>query len=83
MGGCWKIAALLDGVPLYTKKQREYDLWRKALGVWSTTKRGSRWRGPRDNGPMENLWIEMKLLRPFDQERAGSDLDLFGVDGEC
>ena len=27
---CWKLARVLDGTPLYGKKQREYDLWRKA-----------------------------------------------------
>ena len=26
---CWKLARVLDGTPLYGKKQREYDLWRR------------------------------------------------------
>jgi len=75
---CWKIARLLDGTPLYAKKQREYDLWRKALQVWTETPRGDRWHGPRDNSAMEALWVGMKELRPFDQELADSDFNPFG-----
>ena len=75
---CWKIARLLDGTPLYGKKQREYDLWRKALTVWTDTPRGNRWHGPRDNAAMEALWAEMRTLRPFDQELADSHFDPLG-----
>jgi site-specific DNA-methyltransferase (adenine-specific) len=75
---CWKIADLLDGVPLYAKKQREYNLWRKALEVWTATKRGNRWHGPRDNSAMEKYYQGMKLLRPFDAELAGCNFDPFG-----
>ena len=75
---CWKLARVLDGTPLYGKKQREYDLWRKALQVWTDTPKGNRWKGPRDNTAMESLWEEMKTLRPFDQELADSAFNPFG-----
>jgi DNA modification methylase len=77
-GDCWKLARLLDGTPFYAKKQREYDLWRKALTVWTDTPRGNCWHGRRDNAPMETLWEEMKTLRPFDQELANSHFDPLG-----
>jgi site-specific DNA-methyltransferase (adenine-specific) len=66
---------LLDGTPLYAKKQREYDLWRRALEVWTDAPRGNRWHGPRDNSAMEALWEELKTLRPFDRDLADGDFD--------
>ena len=75
---CWRIARLLDGVPFHAKKQREYDLWRRALDVWTKTKKGNRWHGPRDNSSMRELYDEMKKLRPYDSELAESNFDPFG-----
>jgi site-specific DNA-methyltransferase (adenine-specific) len=72
---CWKIASLLDGTPLFAKKQREYDVWRRALQVWTDKPRGNRWHGPSDQSQMVALWQEMKTLRPFDQELANADFD--------
>jgi hypothetical protein len=75
---CRKVASLLDDTPLYGKKQREYDVWRRALQAWIDTSRGNRWHGPRDNSLMEALWNEMKCLRPFDEDLAASHFDPFG-----
>lgn len=75
---CRKVAALLEGQPLYGKKQREFDLWCKALRLWETTPKGSRWNGPRDNSAMELLYEEMKSLRPFDLDLAESSFNPFG-----
>lgn len=31
---CWALVQLLDGISLYGKKQRDYDLWRQAVALW-------------------------------------------------
>lgn len=69
---CEKIARILDGQPLYAKKQREYDLWRRALEQWKAHKRGNDW------SPLASLYEEMKTLRPFDADLASSDFNPFG-----
>ena len=63
---CKRIAELLDGIPIYGKKQREYDLWREALRAWCTQERGSRWHGPGSKDTMRRFYEEMKRLRVFD-----------------
>ena len=77
---CWTLASFLDDIPLFGKKQREYDLWRHALQVWTDMPRGNRWTGRGNYAPMEALWLEMKALRPFDERLAAGPADPFLVD---
>lgn len=75
---CWKIARILDSTRLHGKKQREYDLWRRALEAWTNAKRGNRWHGSENPAIMEPFYNAMKDLRPFDADLAASNFDPFG-----
>lgn len=77
---CVVIASVLDGEPLYGKKQYDYDVWRRALDVWLHQKRGNRWHGPGDRTAMRLLYEEMKLLRAFNAKLAAAEHDPFDED---
>lgn len=45
---CVKLVALLDQFPIRARKAKDYAIWREAVAHWITSRKGSRWHGPRD-----------------------------------
>jgi hypothetical protein len=60
---CLSLAAILDKVPLFAKKAVDYSLWRRALELWDTTPKGSRWTGPRDVTEMAFIHKELQEVK--------------------
>jgi DNA modification methylase len=69
---CLMLAGILDRVPLFAKKAKDYALWRRALDLWVNTPKGSRWHGPRDVTEMAHLHRELQAIKRWD----GSEVDL-------
>lgn len=40
-----RLAALFEDYPLRSKKARDLAIWKQAVEVWASAKRGSRWHG--------------------------------------
>ncbi len=59
---CWKLAGILDKIPLFAKKHRDYILWRKALELWSAVKNGSH---RNDYTELRNLHEQLKGQKKF------------------
>lgn len=64
--GCLSLARILDKVPLFAKKAADYALWRRALHLWSTTPKGSRWHGPRDVTEMKFIHEQLQKVKRWD-----------------
>lgn len=59
------LAALLDAHPLRSKKAREFAIWREALGIWQTVRRGGV-RRTYQQDRMAELAAKLVATRPFE-----------------
>lgn len=60
-----RLVCLIDKFPLRSRKARDYEVWRRAVMVWTHMERGSRWKGPRDWTPMIELKAELEDGRVY------------------
>jgi hypothetical protein len=62
---CARLVTLLDRFPLRSRKARDYEVWRRAVAVWLSMRRGHRWSGPRDWTPLIDLKLELEQAREY------------------
>ena len=74
---CWKIATILDRMPLFAKKANDYRIWRRALQIWTDTPKGNRWHGARDVAEIASLHEKLKEGRRYDADAVDVDVDPF------
>ncbi len=70
---CLALANILDRIPLFAKKAKDYELWRRGLDLWINTPKGSRWHGPRDVSEMASLHKRLQEVKRWD---GISEIDL-------
>jgi len=64
--GCFALANILDRVPLFAKKAKDYALWRRALELWNNTPKANRWHGPRDVAEIAALHRQLQAVKRWD-----------------
>lgn len=73
-----RIAAVLDGVPLYGKKQRDYDIWRRAVTMWLDGRKGARgWASAIETEEIGRLRAALLATRAYDPQATESLRDPF------
>ncbi len=53
---CFKFAAILDEYPLWSKKARDFEIWKQALNAWPA----------QDFARMARLSAQLRSVRAFD-----------------